>query len=301
MGYVGQHELMQGAHLVLIGYLEVLASLGQVQSLRPKGQQLCIRATVSGRGHQDVALVMHSRLSLFLVVPAVESGQRHAFPAQLAAALTQLHLATCVSSTCALQDGQGAQEVMHQLQLQPSAAYATLSWARMFDVMKQYCALYSQPLAEQVGACCALALSCTPAVIAEDPWPRQHRFALGAACAGAKLRACHAWAASACRSEPLTSITGRAEQHLGRAPPRAHGARQRRGRAGSLRAPAGQRGVHGPRRPEGAAPGSLGAGGPGGAAVGAAVSAHVLPRAPGAHQVMTVCTACAPGARADEH
>ena len=39
---------------------------------------------------------------------------------------------------------------MGQLQLQPSAAYAALSWARMFDVMKQYCLLYSQPTAEQV-------------------------------------------------------------------------------------------------------------------------------------------------------
>ena len=39
---------------------------------------------------------------------------------------------------------------MHQLQLQPSAAYATLSWARMFDVMKQYCLLYSQPAGDQV-------------------------------------------------------------------------------------------------------------------------------------------------------
>ena len=44
-----------------------------------------------------------------------------------------------------VQDTQGAQDVMHQLQLQPSAAYAALSWGRMFDVMKQYCLLYSQP------------------------------------------------------------------------------------------------------------------------------------------------------------
>ena len=32
MGYVGQHELMQTAHTVLIGYLEVLAALAQVQA-----------------------------------------------------------------------------------------------------------------------------------------------------------------------------------------------------------------------------------------------------------------------------
>ena len=30
LNYVGQHELMQSAHAVLIGYLEVLASLAQV-------------------------------------------------------------------------------------------------------------------------------------------------------------------------------------------------------------------------------------------------------------------------------
>lgn len=36
MGYVGQHELMQSAHLVLIGYLEVLASLAQVRGQLPQ-------------------------------------------------------------------------------------------------------------------------------------------------------------------------------------------------------------------------------------------------------------------------
>lgn len=86
---------------------------------------------------------------------------------------------------------------MHQLQLQPSTAYATLSWARMFDVMKQYCALYSQPLADQVGTCFALGDPCSLAYIAAES--SHHRN--GAIVSAASGRVAHATLCRLVKSE----------------------------------------------------------------------------------------------------
>ena len=51
--------------------------------------------------------------------------------------------------------------------MQASPAYATLSWARMFDVMRQYCQLYNESSSDQAcpQACLQIRRSLKPLVL----------------------------------------------------------------------------------------------------------------------------------------